>query len=224
MCSISYAIVPQYVSRRCGSASASVSPPTFRRRSGRGDARLQLRRELRDEALRLERGIAGRLGAERVEVAPRGGRASGTPSRAPSRRRRRRASSSSDSAGSVGGGAAPAAAAAWPLPPLRSRSFARPGLRREQLGRRALEERRATPPGPRPGSRGTARGAGPRSPCSAHRLASHCSPVVAAGAGATRARRPVTTAIVMREEEAERPRSARRRAAAACRGRPCRRR
>ena len=35
---------------------------------GRGDPRLQLRRQLRDQALGFERGIPGRLGSERVEM------------------------------------------------------------------------------------------------------------------------------------------------------------
>ena len=67
MCSTSYAIVSQYVSCSRGSASASVSPSTYVRSSRAGMRACSSGRQLRVHALGLERGIAGRLGAERVE-------------------------------------------------------------------------------------------------------------------------------------------------------------
>ena len=131
MCSISYAIVPQYVSCSRGSASASVSPSTYVAQQPGRDARLQLRRELRLHALGLERGIAGRLGAERVEP---GREMAVRPVRLDERHRR------GDAAEQLVvdlGGAAPAAT---PSSPARSRhrscaarAAGRAGLQSEQL-------------------------------------------------------------------------------------------
>ena len=115
----------------------------------RGDARLQLGRQLRLEAQRLERRVADRLRAERVEP----GRE--VPVRAVRLDERHRGRDAAEQLrrparpGRRGREPAPAAScagrSAWPLPPAGRGSFsssrAMPGVGRDELGVAALEER-----------------------------------------------------------------------------------
>ena len=162
-----------------------------------GDARLQLGRELRNQAKRLERRIAGRLRAERVEprveVAVHADRLDERHRRGDAAEQLRSGTAAGAAAGAAGGGARRRGrrSRSGRAVPRELEQPREAGLRREHGGGIALEE---VAPLLRHGAgvvevllekkRGVARVR------AVDLRASHCSSVVAAAAGATRARDP----------------------------------
>ena len=174
--------MPQYVSASSGRTSASVSPGTATRSTGRRDPRLQLRRQLRLEPQRLERRVADRLGAERVEPG------SEVPVRAVRLDERHRSGDAAEELQVDGlrgrgrrgrGSLVPVAA-----PDLAARELLEqagdPRVRRDELGIPALEERAPLRTAPPRGCRGTRRARRARSRHSGRqRLASYPAPAPA---------------------------------------------